>query len=68
MDYDFGRRITLHEEVKFVPIQEFSSAALVKPFEEDTCSCEDEPGYPSLIKGHPIEGNVSSDFRTEVFP
>ena len=68
MDYDFGRRITLHEEVKFVPIQEFSSAALVKPFEEDTCSREDKPRDTSLIIGHPIVGNVTSYFRAEGFP
>jgi len=68
MDYDFGRRISLHEEVELVPIQEFSSTAFVEPFEKDTCSREDEPGNPSLIKGHAIVGNVSSDFRTESFP
>ena len=68
MDYDFGRRISLHEEVELVPIQEFSSTAFVEPFEKDTCSREDKPGNPSLIKGHAIVGNVSSDFRTESFP
>ena len=68
MDDDFGRRISLHEEVELVPIQEFSSTAFVEPFEKDTCSSEDKPGNPSLIKGHAIVGNVSSDFRTESFP
>jgi hypothetical protein len=68
MNYGLGRRISFHEEVEIVPIQEFSSTALVEPFEKDTCSREDEPGDPSLIKGHAIVGNVSSDFRTESFP
>ena len=43
MNYGLGRRISFHEEVEFVPIQEFSSTALVEPFEEDTCSRKDKP-------------------------
>jgi len=68
MNYGLGRRISFHEEVEFVPIQEFSSTSLVKPFEEDMCSREDKPRDASLIIGHPIVGNVSSDFRTKGFP
>jgi len=68
MNYGLGRRISSHEEVEIVPVQEFSSTALVEPFEEDTCSREDKPRDTSLIIGHPIVGYVFSDFRTEGFP
>jgi hypothetical protein len=43
------RWVSLHEEVKFVPIQKFPSTALVKPFEKDTCGREDEPGEAAFI-------------------
>ena len=53
------RWVSLHEEVKFVPIQKFPSTALVKPFEKDTCGREDEPGEAAFIKGYAVVGNVS---------
>ena len=68
MNYGLGRRISFHEEVEFVPIQEFSSTSLVYPFEEDMCSRENEPRDTSLIIGHPIVGNVTSYFRAEGLP
>lgn len=52
MNYGLGRRISFHEEVEIVPIQDFSSTALVEPFEEDTCSREYIPRDASLIIGH----------------
>ena len=68
MNYGLGRRISFHEEVEIVPIQEFSSSALVEPFEKDPCSCEDKPRDTSLIKGNPIVGYVTSYFRAEDLP
>ena len=68
MSYDFGRGVSFHELVELVPIHGFSSTALVKPFEEDKCSCADKAGNTSLIEGHPIVGYVTSYFCAEGFP